>query len=462
MAAVRNRFQGTAEDIFEALKPVATSKSFIVYDESEKVEKARLDIEAIAKSHDVLSCLHALQVNMSFPKTIMEKAVAKLFDEKYKVWSMKPEHKDDWVVTITRRLRNIGRVVHQGCMETSAAAWVKGLPWRAVSFDPDDKPAAASASSAAAEYFYGWNEEILRAWRCKVGTKAKELSMPIVIPEGASADDVVEATWFDGMVYEVPNFTVSEFKAKSAGTVKPSAGVLWCDEHSISHNKLTLSQRVDRSLLLSLWEQSRQILQVRLDAFGPIGSQKQQLEESDPILLKALDFMKGIAVDYKTGKLQRSDLKKARDEALKKLLGDGVGKRRRVSKKTKDLGAPAASSGEHATGGLKRQATAKPGTMPVLKKPAAATTVKEEQAAKEEDDESADEGGEHASMKPPSAESEQGEDEEEEEEPQEEHEEEDPSDEESESEGFVAPSAMAIPACIEDDLYTCMVAGSLM
>jgi hypothetical protein len=180
------------------------------------------------------------------------------------------------------------------------------------------------------------------------------------------------------------------------------------------------------------------------------------------VLVKAMDFMKAIAVDYKNGKLQRSDLKKVRDEALKKLHGDGVGKRHRVSKKTKDPVAPAASSGEHVKGGLKREATASAGTMPVLKRPAAATTVKEEKSAKDKDDEAADDGDD-ALMKSPSAEPEQGEDEEEEEEEsQEEDEEEEARDEQSESDGFVAPSAMPIPTCIEDDLYTCMVAGSLM
>ncbi len=126
----RSTYRGKRTETAEALSSVATSKSFIVYDECEKVEDAVVDAELIARSHAVLEALRQLQPSLSFPKVAMQSAVAWLFDANAAKRGVQPAHKADWVITITRRLRNIVRVVHQGELK-GKAPWAKALPWAA-------------------------------------------------------------------------------------------------------------------------------------------------------------------------------------------------------------------------------------------------------------------------------------------------------------------------------------------
>ena len=121
MTTERVRYAGGDAAFLQMLRSVATNKSFIRYTEVEKVEDARLDVEAVSQAHDVLSAMHGLQSNLCFPKKMVESAVDKLFEEKASSWNLKAEHKADWVTTITRRIRNIGRVVGQGEGKTPTA-----------------------------------------------------------------------------------------------------------------------------------------------------------------------------------------------------------------------------------------------------------------------------------------------------------------------------------------------------
>jgi hypothetical protein len=145
------------------------------------------------------------------------------------------------VTTITRRIRNIGRVVGQGEGKTPTAPWVKALPWNS-----SDK---SSASSSLTEYFFGWNKEMLRATRTVAAGGKKELSLPLEVDADLQDIDLVTATWADGCTHEIPQITQKMLKElMKAGGSKTSAGVLWEDEHTASHNKLYMAQRVDRCL----------------------------------------------------------------------------------------------------------------------------------------------------------------------------------------------------------------------
>jgi hypothetical protein len=141
----------------------------------------------------------------------------------------------------------------------------------------------------------------------------------------------------------------------------------------VSHNKLTLNQRVDRHLLLSLFEQSRQTLQVRVDASGELEDQSAQLPDSHPVLEKAISFMKAIAVQYKDGKVGKSELKDLRDKNLKDLP--------ELSGKTRAKGAarpkPSSSASAADSKSLER-ATTTSASEPLHKRPAAAAKVKDE------------------------------------------------------------------------------------
>ena len=73
---------------------------------------------------------------------------------------------------------------------------------------------------------------------------------------------------------------------------------------------IRIAQRPDRHLLLSIYEQSRQIYQVRVDAFGPLPEDhKGVLPHNNETLLKALQFLKPLAEDYSKDKITKDELK---------------------------------------------------------------------------------------------------------------------------------------------------------
>ena len=79
---------------------------------------------------------------------------------------------------------------------------------------------------------------------------------------------------------------------------------------------MTVQQRVDRSLLLSMYEQGRQILMTRLDKFAEVQDQHHQVLKTHPALIAAAAMMVPLAQRYCKGLLKREDLKKHRDEYL--------------------------------------------------------------------------------------------------------------------------------------------------
>lgn len=83
----------------------AKGRSWLVYDECDRVDDARLDIEQIAKLHDVLAAVHELAPNLSFPKMTVHTMMQMLY-EMYKDepnWTLAEGHIDDYVITMTRR-----------------------------------------------------------------------------------------------------------------------------------------------------------------------------------------------------------------------------------------------------------------------------------------------------------------------------------------------------------------------
>ena len=64
----RPRFQGTADDIYMALKPIvdAKGKSFLVFQENSVVADAVVNEEEIEKAHDVATVLKNLNADWNY------------------------------------------------------------------------------------------------------------------------------------------------------------------------------------------------------------------------------------------------------------------------------------------------------------------------------------------------------------------------------------------------------------
>jgi CheY-like chemotaxis protein len=72
----------------------------------------------------------------------------------------------------------------------------------------------------------------------------------------------------------ITDLSIGDYRALKSGRVqKAKITPVWQGVQSVTHNQLCLQQRTDKCMLLSLYEQSKQILQVELWKFGamPVG-----------------------------------------------------------------------------------------------------------------------------------------------------------------------------------------------
>ena len=131
-------------------------------------------------------------------------------------------------------------------------------------------------------------------------------------------------------------------------------------QHSVTKNKLVVAQRADRQLLLSLFEQSKQIMQIRVDRCGTLpGNQPCNVPLETPALQTCVVFMTQVAQDYASDKVTLLQLKELKHNFEQKhpLPSPAAAKR----------AASTPASGEPASSKVVQQ----PASSKVLKKPAA-------------------------------------------------------------------------------------------
>ena len=159
------------------------------------------------------------------------------------------------------------------------------------------------------------------AWRVNkmkpLKQQRRELSLPLREPENAVGNAFMLADWNGGETTEVQQITVAQYR-EILSRSRAERAPLWEGMHLATTHKLEIRQRADRFLLLSMTEQGKQILQVRVDRFGDaaeIGNNRQTVENDNAAVQRALAFMKPLAEEYASGKTASvADLKTARDE----------------------------------------------------------------------------------------------------------------------------------------------------
>ena len=286
----RSRNLSNPSDILDVLRPFAQQRSWLRYDESAKPSDAKVDQELIKQPHVILSKLYEVAPNLTFTRSALISAIDMMFDEKAEEWKMIPEHKQDYVETMTRRLLNICRVVSQACVQAEkkgqAPAWVKELPWW-----------------KKKKYLYKCNAELKIVERTTSPSARPEPSLPISRLEGAVDTDTPVAEWPDGHKYLVAGVTFASLSKKPEAAVE----VHFESEHKDTHHRVTVKDRTDRQPLISMYEQQRQVLQVSVNSFG---SHRQ-----------AAAFMVGIAKQYCNGEVDKAMLKELRDRTIPKKAG---------------------------------------------------------------------------------------------------------------------------------------------
>jgi hypothetical protein len=145
------------------------------------------------------------------------------------------------------------------------------------------------------------------------------------------------AVFEDGTEQIVPELTVA---ALEAAQTRGPVDAYWTGEHSLTHNALVVKKRVDRHLLVSLYEQQRQICQVAVHWWFADSSVEHSPAEDEEAEQKALIFMKKFAIAYSQDDIGRDELYDQRDKLLnidglkmsrmkkvKQFSNDGVAKR---------------------------------------------------------------------------------------------------------------------------------------
>ena len=307
----RDHFRGDADRLVDALRPLVEEHgpSFCRYgDESKNCSDAKLvhGDRGVEGHHSLLGAMKALQANLVFPKIIIHKALQKIYEENRAKWRLSQAESQDYIETLSRRLRNLCRCCAQGEVKSKDSAWVRDLPWnrgQAISSTPAAPLKAISSTPAAPKASF--DTELLLPYRFK-GT-VKETGLPIDLARCKELGRVV-ASWPDGSEEEVDSLTLERLEClvgSRPGRARSSPD-LWEMEHHISRHTVSVRQKVDRNLLVILFEQKRQILQVYMRSFGEVADERYQVPDTHPACVAAVEFMSTIGEKYCKGDLQKT------------------------------------------------------------------------------------------------------------------------------------------------------------
>ena len=315
-------------------------KSFIRFDDAATVKESVND-EKLLEKHKAI--LDACGDEPIVRKTVKAAMATVLAGWKGK-WKIAPQDEADWVETMTRRFLNMMYHHHKG----SSAKKSKATPKKAAAAtqsedgngskaatassavpsadaleteDPEKKPATVPKTA----YEFGWNGELGLGWRKKVGQsdKQKEISLAPEIPEQAENETVLLVTFVDGMQkkYTLAKAAFEIFSQRRSSSTTVCKPLLEA-EHVVTHNKITVRQRPNRGLLISMYDQAKQVMQVRADRFGEIAEEvcAVPLPHESEIIKKAVEFYQPIFDKYIKNKIvDKMEVYAARDERYREL-----------------------------------------------------------------------------------------------------------------------------------------------
>ena len=132
---------------------------------------------------------------------------------------------------------------------------------------------------------------------------------------GLSDSDYALARWPDGYKAALPD-KVEYIKglSRAGGSTNSDEPRTWT--HIVTNHTIYVKQRIDRHLLVSIYEQNKQILQIRTDTFGNIADQKTALPPDNDVLKEAIAFMSEIAADFADDKIEKCNLPEERKKRL--------------------------------------------------------------------------------------------------------------------------------------------------
>ena len=337
----RSKWQLSGRELADCLMPFAkeSGPSFLTYkDEAKNCQDAKVihGPEGIEGSKEWLRAVHAINPSMQAPQKSTAVEALKLILEELKDtpdWRpLKPADLPDWEETMSRRLRNPIRVIGQAAVKKKVPPWVlECIPRLRVSWIgeavEDDRQlgeavelgevlneALDSLDKPEEDPFeYGLNDELMLPFRKRKGSDYCDTGLPIIIDPQARPEDEVVGKFVDGTEHTI-GITNAEWSLKWPSQQCNSA--LYETEHKISKHKITIKQRPDRkNILMSIYEQGKQVLQVNMCVFGEAGSET--LPKDHPTVVASLKFMTPLADLFAEGGHTPASIKVERDQRLK-------------------------------------------------------------------------------------------------------------------------------------------------
>ena len=311
------------------------SKSFVKYHDCHTYEELPIlskSKELLIKAAPAVLALKTSTMTMKVARALMTELVSR----NAKAWKLKPESIEDYIGVMARRLRN---ALHDWQIAIKQKSpWALELIEEADEDDEDDDDDDDDDDEDAdngVKTEHGWDEELVLGWRAPEGAKKKdrELSLALIDDEALPDEANVTVEFDNGDKFTLPSTTMGMVRVQVAKQLKASC--IWEAEHKIAHHRIWTAQRVDRTLLLSVYEQARQICQVRLDLFGDLPQpQPAPIPDDHPAIPKAMQFMEPLLKRFIADDIKDAqELKQARDVQLKAMGLHGRRSRKHVPEK---------------------------------------------------------------------------------------------------------------------------------
>ena len=306
----RTRCKATETDYYELFLPFALKSpgSFCTYNENEKA----MNQKKIQKHMPFVKAAKELADNLSLTKVPAKKALARIGQEKKESWKFQTDDEvKAWVTLMWARVHVMLRHTQQAIVKAKGK-----LPeWLA----PVDAGSEVADSEQPDFWWYGWDAELGKAWRKKstdsINSSPEFTDRPLEYPESGLETDPMRAVFDDGSRGHIQEFTAAMWRLREAQPAQTPKGgefghMRWSQIHEGTDHTIVVAPRKDRMLLMSMYEQSKQILQIRVDEWG---------DESEESINHARDLMIKIAKKYLADEIEPSDLKDVRDIELKKV-----------------------------------------------------------------------------------------------------------------------------------------------
>ena len=180
-AQLRARQKRDSGELLQIFRDFIKNPGAIKYAETDTVSEAPIMEEQILGQVDVLKAVRRFQSNMSLRKTAVQKSLKSLLKEKAQEWQMEKKHRDDWVSTMTKRIRNICRASMQVARKgAKRPKWAIGaldfLVAGSAPRPPEPKPAQIAEAAEEPAYFrlrQGGDERLAHACWLWLGSRCE-------------------------------------------------------------------------------------------------------------------------------------------------------------------------------------------------------------------------------------------------------------------------------------------------